>query len=111
VPLLLGPCDAATVDSFQGKERDIVIFSCVRTRGTGFLSDERRLNVAVTRAKKGLVMVGHSENLVAVPAWKHMLASLQARNLIVPLKSAELQLGLDSAVTNDKDSGAAMDIE
>jgi senataxin len=100
---LLGPCDAATVDSFQGKERDIVIFSCVRTRGTGFLSDERRLNVAVTRAKKGLVMVGHSVNLMAVPAWKHMLASLKVRNLMVPLKGAEMQLGLDGAVPMDID--------
>jgi hypothetical protein len=51
-----------TVDGFQGRESDVVIFSCVRTSssGVGFLSDERRLNVAITRARGCLVVVGNS---------------------------------------------------
>ena len=40
-----------TVDAFQGREKDIIIFSCVRSGvdGIGFLSDVRRMNVAITR--------------------------------------------------------------
>ncbi|KCV67979.1 hypothetical protein H696_05437 [Fonticula alba] len=51
--------DVASVDSFQGSERDIIILSTVRSRSVGFLSDARRLNVAITRARFGLVIVGN----------------------------------------------------
>lgn len=44
-----------TVDSFQGQEKEIVIISCVRSSGDiGFLRDPKRLNVALTRAKRAL---------------------------------------------------------
>jgi superfamily I DNA and/or RNA helicase len=55
-----------TIDSFQGQERDIVIISLVRSneRGEiGFLQDYRRMNVAMTRAKKCLIMIGDSATL------------------------------------------------
>ena len=52
-----------TVDSYQGQEADIVVFSCVRTRSLGFLRDERRLNVALTRARECLLIVGSAELL------------------------------------------------
>jgi superfamily I DNA and/or RNA helicase len=48
-----------TVERFQGGERDIMILSFVRSHGTGFVFDERRLNVAITRARRKLVLVGH----------------------------------------------------
>jgi hypothetical protein len=47
-----------TVDSFQGQEADIVIFSAVRTESEGFVNDEQRINVALTRAKRVLRIVG-----------------------------------------------------
>ena len=47
-----------TVDSFQGQEADIVIFSAVRSEYEGFANDEQRLNVALTRAKRVLRVVG-----------------------------------------------------
>ncbi|ELA47508.1 hypothetical protein VCUG_01040 [Vavraia culicis subsp. floridensis] len=51
----------STVDSFQGQERDIVIISMVRSnweRNIGFMDDVRRMNVAMTRCKMGMVLVG-----------------------------------------------------
>merc|ERR1719262_995070 len=55
-----------TVDGFQGSEREVIVYSCVRSneRGAlGFLSDYRRLNVAITRARKGLVVLGNIATL------------------------------------------------
>ena len=52
-----------TIDGFQGQERDLIYISLVRSNESGeigFLSDERRMNVALTRAKRKLVVVGDS---------------------------------------------------
>src|SRR6476619_2529533 len=50
-----------TVERFQGGERDVMILSFVRSRGTGFVFDDRRLNVAITRARRKLILVAHPE--------------------------------------------------
>jgi hypothetical protein len=67
--------EVATVDGFQGREKDIVILSCVRaprrngsgeqtkSHGIGFLRAPQRLNVALTRAKTALWVVGHAQTL------------------------------------------------
>lgn len=55
-----------TIDSFQGQERDVIYISLVRSNDAGeigFLSDYRRMNVAMTRAKKKLVVIGDSATL------------------------------------------------
>lgn len=55
-----------TIDSFQGQERDIVYISMTRSNndgGIGFLADIRRMNVAMTRARKKLVVIGDSATL------------------------------------------------
>jgi len=55
-----------TIDSFQGQERDVVYISMVRSNpegDIGFLSDIRRMNVAMTRARKKLVVIGDSATL------------------------------------------------
>lgn len=59
-------CEVSTVDGFQGREKDAIIISMVRSntnREIGFLADERRLNVAITRAKKLLCIIGDSSTL------------------------------------------------
>lgn len=48
-----------TVDSFQGSECDIIVLSCVRSEGIGFVKDPNRLNVSLTRAKHSLILCGN----------------------------------------------------
>jgi len=51
-----------TTDAFQGREREIIIFSCVRSNdfhNIGFCGEKRRINVALTRAKYGMIIVGN----------------------------------------------------
>ena len=65
-----------TIDGFQGQERDIVYISLVRSndqKEIGFLNDIRRMNVALTRAKKKLVVVGDSATLANHPFYKNFL--------------------------------------
>ncbi len=70
-----------TVDAFQGQERDVIAISFVRSNETaevGFLSDIRRTNVAMTRAKKKLIMVGDSATLGSHPFYLQLVEFVQA---------------------------------
>ena len=65
-----------TVDGFQGQECDLIFFLAVRCNShgeIGFLKDERRLNVALTRAKFSLVVIGHTATLRSNPIWNSFL--------------------------------------
>lgn len=55
-----------TIDSAQGLEKDIVILSVTRTHGLGFLNNARRLNVALTRAKRALYVCGNFSSLQVI---------------------------------------------
>ena len=71
-----------TVDSYQGQETDLVLFSAVRSnllKELGFLRDARRLNVAITRAKRGLIVVGDPTVLRTCPHWTALLESCSNR--------------------------------
>ena len=69
----------STIDGFQGREGDIVVFTTVRCNvegEIGFVEDERRLNVAWTRPKLGLIVVGDKRTLETKSAlWKRALAA------------------------------------
>jgi len=71
-----------TVDSFQGREKDIIIISCVRTDDTGFLKNERRLNVALTRAKHSLIIVGDVRCLKRDAMWKSLIENADERKCL-----------------------------
>lgn len=118
--------EIASVDSFQGREKDYIILSCVRRylllhnfvyimscvditqccyfsctllftvltyvdvcvhsnelQGIGFLRDPRRLNVALTRAKYGVILVGNARLLARNPLWNSLLVHFQERECLV----------------------------
>ena len=73
-----------TTDAFQGRECEIIIFSCVRaspTGGIGFMNDIRRMNVGLTRAKSSLWILGDSQALVQGEFWEKLIYDAKQRDL------------------------------
>ena len=71
-----------TTDAFQGRESEIIIFSCVRAsvdKGIGFLSDIRRMNVGITRAKSSLWVLGNSRSLMRGEFWGRLIQDAKHR--------------------------------
>ncbi|KAH8431639.1 putative tRNA-splicing endonuclease [Aspergillus melleus] len=75
--------DFNTTDAFQGRESEVIIFSCVRSsnKGIGFLSDIRRMNVGLTRAKSSLWVLGNSQSLVQGEFWNRLIKDARRRNV------------------------------
>jgi ATP-dependent RNA/DNA helicase IGHMBP2 len=72
-----------TIDSFQGQERDIVYISMTRSNTDnkiGFLADIRRMNVAMTRARKKLVVIGDSATLSQLPFYANFITYAEQHN-------------------------------
>ena len=72
-----------TTDAFQGRESEVIIFSCVRAsinQGIGFLSDIRRMNVGITRAQSSLWVLGNSQSLMQGEFWSRLIDDAKARH-------------------------------
>ena len=83
----------SSVDAFQGKEKDFIILSNVRSNSNnqiGFLKDFRRLNVSITRAKYGMIIIGNAKCLSqSSEVWKCIVNYYQKNNILVTLNRKE----------------------
>lgn len=96
--LILKQIDFNTVDGFQGQEKDIILFSCVRAEthsGIGFVADIRRMNVALTRARASLWVVGFVDALISNKTWRDLFHDAKDRNLVT-----EARLGFTKYLNN-----------
>ena len=106
--------EIASVDAFQGREKDIIIISCVRSnehQGIGFLADPRRLNVALTRAKYAVIVVGNPKVLSRHALWNHLLHHYKENHCLVEgpltnLKESLMQFSKPRKLVNSLNPGS-----
>ncbi|OBT54260.1 hypothetical protein VE04_06371 [Pseudogymnoascus sp. 24MN13] len=120
---ILDDIDTNTTDAFQGREAEVIIFSCVRTMGgVGFLKDVRRMNVGLTRAKSSLWVIGDSSTLQRDRVWSNMIQDAKRRDRftsgdvlsmlrVASAKQPQVpkQLAIEDVQMEDVDSGKTLD--
>ncbi|GBG91806.1 hypothetical protein CBR_g53695 [Chara braunii] len=91
-----GQLEINTVDGFQGREKDVVIVSSVRSstlQGIGFLSNPRRMNVSLTRARHCLILVGNARTLSNhSSAWRSLIQDARERGCYEPVQRGKVSL-------------------
>lgn len=87
--------EVRSVDGYQGREKDLIIISAVRSNvagNVGFLKDWRRLNVALTRARSGLIVVGDSKTLQHEKHWRSFVQWCKFEGCFVSASSISASL-------------------
>ncbi|KAK6945483.1 DNA2/NAM7 helicase, helicase domain [Dillenia turbinata] len=108
--------DINTVDGFQGREKDVAIFSCVRAskdRGIGFVADYRRMNVGITRARSSVLVpymeavlglflqvVGSASTLEKDEHWRNLVASAKERDSFFQVSKPYASFFSDESLKN-----------
>ena len=84
--------EVSSVDAFQGREMDVSVLSCVRSGrgGLGFVADIRRLNVALTRSKCSLLIVGDADTLSQNEHWAALITHARSAGCCVKLCETQL---------------------
>ena len=100
-----GLIEVNSVDGFQGREKDVIILSVVRsdrgrenrTAGIGFLRDARRMNVSITRARTSVFVLGHATTLREDPLWEATLHDASERKVLL-LARSPISIWFETAV-------------
>ncbi|XP_075223339.1 DNA replication helicase/nuclease 2 [Lycorma delicatula] len=77
--------EVSTIDTFQGRDKDVIIYSCTRSshaNETGLLSDHNRLTVAVTRAKHKMIFIGDVQTLKSYPVFLKLFSLINSSCII-----------------------------
>ncbi|RKP19775.1 hypothetical protein ROZALSC1DRAFT_13565 [Rozella allomycis CSF55] len=93
VASFLNNIDVNTVDGFQGQQRDIILLSLVRANkkgSLGFITDIKRVNVSLTRAKHSLWIFGNKDVVCINPTWKSVIDYIQSNGAVIPCNSKSL---------------------
>eukprot|EP00808_Paulinella_micropora_P003563 g82566.t1 len=83
-----GVLDICSLDDMQGKEKEVIIFSCVRSNSqgeVGTLGNASKLKLLLSRARRGMVMLGDPSTLRANETWESLLAFVETEKLELPL--------------------------
>ncbi|KAJ8904289.1 hypothetical protein NDN08_000812 [Rhodosorus marinus] len=101
----LGDVEVDTVDAFQGREKDVIIFSCVRTtmnRGIGFVRDIRRMNVGITRARCSMIILGNAASLSrGSDDWDSLVLDAKSRGLFIQVNEMSQDVTISNVLLPD----------
>lgn len=98
--------EIGTIDAFQGREKKIIIFSCVRSGTThvGFLKNEKRLNVALTRGQSLVIIIGNANTLQKCPIWnKFITYCYENKGIIGDINSVNYVAAIDETLAEKEE--------